>query len=353
VNSDKRGRSDDRDAAVDHLLRRTLQANGTSASPDMCLDAETLAAWADGVLPPGERAVVELHAAGCARCQALLAAMARTELMAAVPQRWWQRGRTLGWFIPLTAAATAAVLWFVVSPGPRSRPAEMARAATPAPPSLPDARTLDQLTPSPSVSSRLGKLDQEQDKKKEQKLPVRAKDREARDESAPLRKDRNAAASEPVPPAARPVPAAPSAAAADSFRMSRAERVVVAIDIVSPDPASRWRVSGAGGVVQHSTDGGSTWIDRSTGVAAQLTAGASPSASVCWLVGRGGVVLLSVDGRTWQRRPFPEPTDLMAVRAVDAKTATVTTADGRTFSTKDGGLTWNAPPLQESSAAPF
>src|SRR5438552_3915892 len=151
--------------------------------------------------------------------------------------------RTLGWFIPLTAAATAAVLWFVVSPGPRSRPAEMARAATPAPPSLPDARTLDQLTPSPSVSSRLSKLDQEQDKKKEQKLPVRAKDREARDESAPLRKDRNAAASEPVPPAARPVPAAPSA---DSFRMSRAERVVVAIDIVSPDPASRWRVSGAG-----------------------------------------------------------------------------------------------------------
>ena len=80
MNSDKRGRSDDRDAAVDHLLRRTLQANGTSASPDMCLDAETLAAWADGVLPPGERAVVELHAAGCARCQALLAAMARTEL---------------------------------------------------------------------------------------------------------------------------------------------------------------------------------------------------------------------------------------------------------------------------------
>lgn len=351
MNSDKRGRSDDRDAAVDHLLRRTLQANGTSASPDMCLDAETLAAWADGVLPPGERAVVELHAAGCARCQALLAAMARTELMAAVPQRWWQRGRTLGWFIPLTAAATAAVLWFVVSPGPRSRPAEMARAATPAPPSLPDARTLDQLTPSPSVSSRLGKLDQEQDKKKEQKLPVRAKDREARDESAPLRKDRNAAAvSESVPPAARP--AAPPAAAADSIRILGFQGIAP-IDIVSPDPASRWRVSGAGGVVQHSTDGGSTWIDQSTGVAAQLTAGASPSASVCWLVGRGGVVLLSVDGRTWQRRPFPEPTDLMAVRAVDAKTATVTTADGRTVSTKDGGVTWNAPPLQESSAAPF
>jgi photosystem II stability/assembly factor-like uncharacterized protein len=74
---------------------------------------------------------------------------------------------------------------------------------------------------------------------------------------------------------------------------------------------------------------------------------------VCWLAGRGGVVLVSIDGRSWQRRPVPEPTDLIAVRATDDKTVTVTAADGRTFTTKDGGLTWNPAPLQESPAAPF
>jgi photosystem II stability/assembly factor-like uncharacterized protein len=34
-------------------------------------------------------------------------------------------------------------------------------------------------------------------------------------------------------------------------------------------------------------------------------------------------------------------TDVAAVQAADAQTATVTTADGRTFRTTDGGRTWN------------
>jgi photosystem II stability/assembly factor-like uncharacterized protein len=72
---------------------------------------------------------------------------------------------------------------------------------------------------------------------------------------------------------------------------------------------------------------------------------------VCWLVGRAGTVLLSTDGATWQLRPFPEGADLVAVRATDANNASVTTVDGRRFSTADGGLTWA--PAQESSAAPF
>jgi photosystem II stability/assembly factor-like uncharacterized protein len=68
---------------------------------------------------------------------------------------------------------------------------------------------------------------------------------------------------------------------------------------------------------------------------------------VCWVVGRGGVVLLSTDGRSWRRLAFPEPTDLSGVRARDARAASVSTADGRTFSTTDGGLTWVPRPLQD------
>ena len=40
---------------------------------------------------------------------------------------------------------------------------------------------------------------------------------------------------------------------------------------------------------------------------------------------------------------FPEITDLSAVRATDARAASVTTADGRTFGTTDGGSTWIRP----------
>jgi photosystem II stability/assembly factor-like uncharacterized protein len=51
-------------------------------------------------------------------------------------------------------------------------------------------------------------------------------------------------------------------------------------------------------------------------------------------------VLLSIDGRTWQRVNFPEMTDLASVRATDARTASISTADGRTFSTVNRGQTW-------------
>jgi photosystem II stability/assembly factor-like uncharacterized protein len=52
-------------------------------------------------------------------------------------------------------------------------------------------------------------------------------------------------------------------------------------------------------------------------------------------------VLLTTDGRSWRRVPFPEAADLAAVQAANAQAATITTADGRTFRTTDGGLTWN------------
>lgn len=110
--------------------------------------------------------------------------------------------------------------------------------------------------------------------------------------------------------------------------------------IVSPDGGARWRIV-AGGGVERSTDGGVTWQPQSTGVNVTLTAGAATSPTICWLVGPGGIVLLSTDGRTWQRAAFPETINLTAVRPADDKRATVVAADGRSFTTTDGGRTWN------------
>jgi photosystem II stability/assembly factor-like uncharacterized protein len=155
---------------------------------------------------------------------------------------------------------------------------------------------------------------------------------EAPARGAEARAEKAQAADAPVAAAPPAAPAAPAAARVLSFAAS--EPVVV-----SSNPGSRWRLL-RGGAVQRSADAGSTWETQSTGVSETLTAGASPSPSVCWLVGPGGIVLLSTDGRSWKRVGFPEAVQLVAVRATDEQTATVTAVDGREFVTEDGGRTW-------------
>ena len=110
------------------------------------------------------------------------------------------------------------------------------------------------------------------------------------------------------------------------------------IEIASPDPRLRWRLAGT--TVLHSSDRGATWVPTQPGVSAELSAGSAPLGAVCWLVGQAGVVLLTTDGISWTRVPFPQPVDLAAVTARDGRSASVTTADGRIFTTTDAGATW-------------
>jgi photosystem II stability/assembly factor-like uncharacterized protein len=104
-------------------------------------------------------------------------------------------------------------------------------------------------------------------------------------------------------------------------------------------PAPRWRVL-AGGGVDRSTDGGSTWMRMTTTGPVFITAGAAPSPTSCWFVGRGGVVLVSTDGETFIRADLPEHPDLKSVTATSARVATVVTAADVTYRTSDGGKTW-------------
>src|SRR5581483_5206744 len=91
------------------LLRDALRVSLRDTS-DGCIEAETLARFADGALTRNEQAAVETHAANCARCQAMLAAMQRTAPIAAAgPSRSWFRVRPLGWIVPLTAALVLLV----------------------------------------------------------------------------------------------------------------------------------------------------------------------------------------------------------------------------------------------------
>lgn len=290
-----------------------------------CLDAETLAAWVDGGLPAVERAAAEAHAADCARCQALLAAMIRTAPESAAVESWWRKAPTLRWLAPLTAAAAAALLWVAVDrPAPGRSDATFESAARSAPQQKADAPA----EPPANLVFR-------DEKKAAKAAPVERPSLEARRqrEETPQTRDK---ALTPAPPAATATPSPPVAlqeAVTDSLRKA------VATDIVAPGGTTRWRV-GTRGQVERSTDGGARWEPQRSGTTADLTAGAAPSSSVAWLVGAAGTVLLTTDGERWQRLSFPVATDLTSVAATDARNATVTAADGRTFTTRDGGITW-------------
>jgi hypothetical protein len=366
--------------SINQLLREALEERATASTAlTRCLDAETAAALADDMLSAGDRSGAEAHVAQCPRCQAVLAALVRTTPAASAPA-WWRRP-VMAWLAPLAVAAATVAVWVSV---PRhttvAPPAQSARAE-------PSSVEADSSRPSPPVvATEMGSLSA----RKSAAAPVAAsgavdtrnRDRRAPAESVPETMRQNAptdnrnlapsaaqggssAASARAADAQSPasLPAAPPPAAADSGGAARAEpprslaerttvtslagrallrRFDVPLEtvVVSSNPLNRWRI-GTDGVVQHSSDGGSTWQTQSTGVSVTLTAGSSPSPSVCWLVGPAGLVLNSTDeGRSWQRLVFPVAIDLISVRASDDKTAEVMTTDRRTFSTSDGGRNW-------------
>jgi photosystem II stability/assembly factor-like uncharacterized protein len=116
---------------------------------------------------------------------------------------------------------------------------------------------------------------------------------------------------------------------------------VSAAEIPSPDSQIRWRIRG-GRQVERTTNGGSQWQPATLPSAGALTAGMSPSSSVCWIVGGGGAVYVTADGLRFVRVNFPEVIDLVSVSATDDRHATVMSADGRSFATTNQGMTWSS-----------
>jgi len=306
-----------------------------------CVDGETLAAWADGGLRPAEAATVEQHLSECTRCQAILATFVQTAPTAPVAESLWHRWR-LPWLVPLATAATAVALWVAI---PRNQTV----------PTVPDATredalpTQEKLAPTTSIGaleqrqdvaqleSRVARADESQGRARAAADPDRAPPAPAKTLEADQKTD-DARASGRL--AAAPTAAATAAAPGErNERALSARQVLAPAEIISPNPANRWRIV-AGGQVERSTTGGAQWEPASVPAAATLTAGASPAPSVCWIVGRAGAVYLTTDGLSFMRLPFSERTDLIAVQATDDRRATVTSTDGRTFRTDDQGATW-------------
>jgi len=393
----------DRDEALERLLRESSRVRGADAVGNRCLDAETLAAWTDGTLSRTERSAAEAHAADCVRCQSLLAAMIRTAPPVAA-RPWWRvhmlawatplaaaSAAALVWAVlpvrhPLEQASAVAPAGQIAAapsaaPGPPPTGSTSLQTvdAKPkkeqeAPPSRADAaandrlRSADARREADALDKRLAVAAEPAPRAAPTQAPPPPLSEAPPQATAP-------AASAPAAPAVPPPPpAAPAAIAeqvggrvdADAARAAaraaeaqadparaaasqlRANAVAAPArerlfapppPIASPTGTSRWRIA-PGGVVQHSTDGGATWESQQTGATVTLTAGSASADLVCWFVGPGGVVVVTTDGRSWRRAAIPEAGDLVAVTATDGKSAVVTTAAGRKYTTTDGGQTW-------------
>ena len=341
--------NDGRDQSVERLLRRSLRAQG-DASEGLCLDAEALAAWVDGGLGGDERAAAETHLSHCARCQMTLAAFARGDVPEQAEQEKSWRRWGLGWLVPLAAGAAAVAIWIAVpQPTPPAAAPVQVRHEPATPPTGSRVLPADPAPAAPMVapktesavafdSERLPSREKRQQVEASADAAVGLQPTTAAGSGAimagpSVRAPRPAAASQPPPP----VSAAETLANARAL-MSRLDAAFTVI--ASPDAGVLWRFGG-GSALQYSSTGGRQWETLDVDASVELTAGVSPSASVCWLVGRAGTVLRTTDGRRFQRVPFPEPVDLAGVASASDRAATVTASDGRVFRTADGGVTWN------------
>ncbi|HEX5069784.1 MAG TPA: hypothetical protein VFV78_06160 [Vicinamibacterales bacterium] len=407
---------DDRDLPQhdDHLLKRSLTPAGTVAG-EACLDAETLAAWADGsTYMPGADAI-EQHLATCARCQAMLAAFAHADvaepsLPAASLTPAADRPSSVvpfrpAWrWVPIAAGAVAASLVVYLA---------WPKHVTPQSPRLDQAMASSEpaaQSPPPPAEQQMADAALAKTKPLDTMSTRRAPATSAAKAFPPAKPVPIPAPSAPPEPLRAPVSATPPTAAAATGSVSLATpppaaatpsptarpelNMVRAAQEAAPDPAKprviaefgapttaqasptqsligraaggggggggrgggggvagglvgtpraiprvSWRVL-ASGQVERSINGGQSWTPVTIAPAVNVVTGAAPSADVCWLIGKGGIVLRSTDGATFRRVTSPDVADLRTVTAIDELQATVTTIDGRTFKTIDGGDHW-------------
>jgi hypothetical protein len=333
----------------DTLLARTEHRE--TAPPDRCPDADVLAAYLDATLAPSERAAVEAHAADCSRCALQLGTIVRLEDESGHPQHaprrhWLPR---LAWMVPVATAVLVAAIYVArpsdvppaTNAGGRDRvaapidtpapAAELNHASPPASasdsetaPSLARKATRPPLKAGPSAV--LEKPSRDTVRREQQRLEKSALEQ---DQFA----DRTPAPAAPVPAPSERRPPRTNAGGAASSMLDASPLLVVR----SPDARVLWRVTGIH--IERSADGGSRWTDEGP-AAPHVTAGAAPSADVCWLATESGTVLRRNEAGSWLDVSPPTRASIARIESTAVLGATVVYTDGTTQTTVDGGRTW-------------
>jgi hypothetical protein len=282
-----------------------------------CPDPALLQAYADATLFSRDVPAIEQHVAGCQKCAAVLTAIRQERDRTASSS--WSRPRVTG--AAIAAVVVAGFAAWTMRPGtgdalldkpaigtqpepsvPVAAPAESSRvespASTPAPAAIPDTKPVTAPKTMPPPPKSAAPAVTERARPVEKTPPPRAEAAGVNDvplEGVVLRGTR------------------------------RSTRRIV------------WRALDF--TVEHSTDGGMTWVTEHTTDRA-IRAGSFVSADVAWLVGDSGLVLRRTKNGWFGATP-PADGDINAIRASSSSKATVTLGDGRVFTTENGGVTWS------------
>ena len=107
-----------------------------------------------------------------------------------------------------------------------------------------------------------------------------------------------------------------------------------------PNEKEGW-ACGRWGRILHTTDGGKTWADQSSGTDYTLTSISFLDPRNGWAVGDGGTIVHTGDGgKTWEKQKSPVPFYLMKVIFLSPLKGLIVTERTTILLTEDGGKTW-------------
>jgi hypothetical protein len=375
---------------LDAILRHAMRSQPGPATPE-CADPESLAAYSDRSLSARERERLETHFADCARCQILLADIARADESARLAQSagavpWYRRWRIA---IPALAAA-AAVLVFIsirrpanVAP-PNDQIVAMARHEAPAEnlaakslpvPAAPSA-PVSMAAAAPSNEIALNEPKPEAAPRAQAMRPSAPRSLKGSVETfgggALMARGAPAANVTGQPPATTtPESVAAQASSADSVSreavaaaapQTTARSAAVGGMLAEPAAATNTRAFGSlgtgSGAIVAATRGGAA-VGAVAGAAGGATVAASPSdalasatpvtisapdQSVTWIAGKNGMIVRrAADGSTHPQHSGAS-TDLVAGAAASATVCWIVGRSGTIVRTTDGGEHWTLVP---------
>ena len=363
---------DPRDRVMDHLLAEALQPGASSpgADPPACPDAELVAAYADQGLAENDRSWLEVHFAGCGRCQQVLAglglalqapasasvtvipapasapAMPRPAARPAPsPQRW------LWWLSPAFGAAAAALLWMALRPAApqpvqtaadysrageqetRALNAPVAPSPEPQPPAAAaarrDAQALDRFSKAESAAKETAADTPDQ-------AVAQFAASSADSLQAPPAAPPPAALRSEVATAAAPAPAVPPVPTAQAGAVRA--RVAPNVTVTEQLPLVNTNSATLGGTLSNQTFVDPPVTARASGQLNLYTYSfTSPEGGVQWRLGAAGFIQKSTDnGQTWQQQAGGVTTDLVAGSAASNEVAWIVGRAAVILRTTDG-----------------
>ena len=330
--------------AFEGALKRELARAPSEPTAD-CPAQDILAAYYDRSLSQNERARVDSHLLACARCRSMMAAIARADdseqLLDREPARW------IFWGTRLVAPIAVVGIVIAIAIGMRTRehPApEVIALASPAaemkPPFAESAAPAVAMPMAPQSAPQAASAPPESN------IVARPRNEFASEAPKALRRfrpsDAKSSSIRALSSSAVAMQAQSATGSAFSGAAGAMAKETPMKQITSPDGGVVWRF-GAGGTILRA-ENSSTSLAQRSGVTRDLLAASAPSNDVCWIVGKSGAVVRTLDsGAHWQIVRAPSRDDFTAISASDSNNATLIASDGQRYVTHDGGVTWSSP----------